>query len=101
MLRAAYRGQLKNVRAALKDGADVDIMPDDIGLSALHMAIGRNHLDIVQHLIEKAGATIQPDSFGRWPTIIAAQCKASDKICDYMVEREAELEGIGNAIIDE
>jgi len=101
MLRAAYRGKLDGVKAAINDGANVNIMPDDIGLTALHMAIGRGYFDIVKFLVEQAGAAIQPDSFGRWPTIIAAQCKASTEICDYIVAREAELTNVRQAVIDE
>tara|TARA_R110002110_G_scaffold247041_1_gene463364 strand:+ start:66 stop:491 length:426 start_codon:yes stop_codon:yes gene_type:complete len=91
LLQSAYCGELSGVELAIKDGADVNHLSDDVGLSALHMAIGRNHFDVVKHLIENAEAEIQPDKFGRWPTIIAAECKASEKICDYIVEREAEV----------
>lgn len=101
LLRAAYRGRLDHVQSAIDDGADVNVVPDDTGLSALHLAVGQSHLDIVKYLIEKAGAAIQPDGFGRWPTIIAAECKASVEVCDYIVECEAELERVAQTVMDE
>lgn len=90
LLRAAYEGNLKDVSAAITDGADVESMPAASGLSALHLAVGRSHFEVLKYLIEEARAEIKPDGFGRWPTLIAAECHASDEVCDYIVEREAE-----------
>ena len=96
LLRSAYSGQLKNVRKAIADGADVDFMPDDTGLAALHLAVGRSHFEVLKYLIEEAGATITQDGMGRWPTLIAGECQASDEVCDYIVEREAEALGLAS-----
>ena len=89
LLAAAHDGQLDRVKAAHASGADINHLSESIGLSALHLAIGRSHLDIVKYLVETAGAEFKPDRFGRWPTVIAAQCRSSAEICDYVVEREA------------
>lgn len=90
LLNAAYHGRLDAVQRALAAGADVEAADPETGLTALHLAVGRSHLEVVQFLIEEAGATIKPDGFGRWPTVIAGECQASQEVCDYIVEREAE-----------
>lgn len=91
LLRGAYGGNLERVKAALEAGAEVDFIPPETGLSALHLAVGRSHLAVVKYLIESAKAAIMPDGFGRWPTVIAAQCEASEEVCDYIVEHESAL----------
>jgi len=93
LLSAAYHGRLDAVQRALAAGADIEAADPDTGLTALHLAVGRSHLDIVQFLIEGAGAAIKPDGFGRWPTVIAGECQSSQQVCDYIVEREAEVVG--------
>lgn len=92
LLYGAYNGSLKIVKRAVSEGADLESMQAGTCLTALHLAVGRNHLDVVKYLIEDAGAPIKPDGFGRWPTVIAAQCRASDDLSDYIVECEAAAE---------
>lgn len=90
LLRAVHQGKLDEARQAIAEGADVNIMPTETGLAALHLAVGGSHFEVVKYLIEEAKAEIKPDGFGRWPTVIAAQCQASEELCDYIVEREAK-----------
>jgi hypothetical protein len=96
LLRATHRGSLDRVKRAVEGGADIEYVEPGTGLTALHMAVGRSHLDIAKYLIEEAGAAIKPDGFGRWPTVIAAQCRSSEAVCDYIVEREAEAVNSGS-----
>ena len=91
-LYGAYSGSLKVVKQAVAVGADLESVQAGMPLTALHLAIGRNHLDVVKYLIEDAGAPIKPDGFGRWPSVIAAQCRASDDLSEYIVECEAAAE---------
>ena len=89
---AAYSGSLEKVRRALSNGADVNAWHERTGLTALHLAVGTNNLELVKYLLETAGAELVPDKSGRWPTVIAAQCYASEDLCDYIVEQEAKLQ---------
>jgi len=86
----SHAGNLEGVRKAVKEGADINSWHDQTGLTALHIAVGTNNLALVQYLLE-AGAKLIPDRAGRWPTVIAAECRADDELCDYIVEREAML----------
>jgi uncharacterized protein len=89
LIVAAYRGNLARVKDALKEGADVDFVDPATGLSALHIAVGTNDLVLCRYLIDECGASIRPDRSGRWPTLIAAQCRVSDELGDYIAEKEA------------
>jgi hypothetical protein len=88
---SAYSGSLRGVRHALEQGANVDAWEEQTGLTALHLAVGTNNLALVKFLLEEAGAKLMPDKSGRWPTVIAAECCASEELCDYIVEREAKV----------
>jgi hypothetical protein len=89
LLRAAYDGDLEAAKTALAQGADVAKSDEQTGLCALHLAIGTDNLPLARYLIEEANAPIVPDGFGRWPTVIAAECCVSEDLCDYIVEKEA------------
>lgn len=91
LLQAAYAGNLDEVRKAVSQGADIDAVHEQTGLTALHIAIGTNNLALTRFLIEEAGARLGPDRSGRWPTVIAAQCRVDESLCDYIVEEEAKL----------
>lgn len=60
------------------------------GLTALHIAVGINSLPLVRYLVEVENAPFEPDKLGRWPSAIAAECGASEELCDYIVEKEAQ-----------
>ena len=89
LLQAAYRGDLAAARAAIANGADVNVVHEQTGMSALHLAIGTNNLALTRYLVGEAKASIVPDRSGRWPTLIAAQCSVSEELADYIVEEEA------------
>ncbi|MDP2619652.1 MAG: ankyrin repeat domain-containing protein [Hyphomicrobiales bacterium] len=89
LLYGAYIGSLKIVREALEQGADIECAEAGTVLTALHLAVGRSFVDVAKYLIEEAGATIKPDGHGRWPTVIAAQCCATEEMCDFIAAREA------------
>jgi uncharacterized protein len=89
LLGAAYSGDLTGVRDAVKQGADVDTVHGQTGLSPLHIAVGTNNLALTRYLLEEAGARLGPDKSGRWPTIIAAECEVDEVLSDYVLEAEA------------
>jgi ankyrin repeat protein len=90
LVQAAYAGNLGGVREAVSQGADVDFMHAQTGLSALHIAVGTNNFAMTRYLIEDGEARFCPDRSGRWPSVIAAECGASEQLCDYIVEMEAK-----------
>ncbi|MHC2424228.1 ankyrin repeat protein [Bradyrhizobium elkanii] len=90
LLQAAYLNDLSGVARAIDDGADIDCVHEQTGLSPLHIAVGTNNLALTKFFID-AGARIGPDRSGRWPTVIAAECRADENLCDYIVEEEAKL----------
>lgn len=89
LIRAAYEGDLQNVRKALEDGTPLNTADDRTGLTALHIAVGSNNLALCRYLIEEWNAPFGPDKLGRWPTLIAAECQVDDDLSDYIVEQEA------------
>lgn len=94
LLRAAYAADSAGVIAALEDGADVNAGDPVTGLTALHIAVGTNNLPLVRILIEDWKATLGPDGKGRWPSVIAAECRVEDDLAEYIVEVEAKATAI-------
>jgi ankyrin repeat protein len=84
-------GDMNGVKQWLAHGANVNAWHEQTGLTALHLAVGTNNLQLVKYLLETAGAELVPDRSGRWPTVIAAECCAGEELCDYIVEQEAKL----------
>ncbi|BCH14949.1 ankyrin repeat domain-containing protein [Mesorhizobium sp. L-2-11] len=89
LLRAAYAADSAAVIASLEDGADVNAAEPVTGLTALHIAVGTNNLPLARILIENWNAPFGPDGKGRWPSVIAAECRVDDGLADYIVEAEA------------
>jgi ankyrin repeat protein len=71
----------------------IDFSDEASGLTALHIAVGRDHLYLAKLLVER-GAAFQPDKRGRMPTTVAAECEVSDDMCDFIAEAEAKAEGV-------
>jgi uncharacterized protein len=94
LIRAAYASDLALISAVIASGVPVSVIDDATGLSALHVAAGTNNLALCRFLIEVFHAPFGPDKFGRWPTLVAAECRAGEALSDYIVEQEAKfLEG--------
>lgn len=89
LLQAAYDFDNDAVAECLAQGADIATAHEQTGLTALHIAAGTNNLALARMLIEDWSAPFGPDRFGRWPTTIAAECRAGEALCDYIVEQEA------------
>lgn len=87
---AAECHNMPGVSKALRDGADINSIDEFNGLAALHIAIGNNDIELTRFLVEKCGAKFFPDGFGRWPTLIAAECRVSNELSDYVLAKEAE-----------
>lgn len=91
LLRAAHLGQQDLLATALSQGARIAVAEPGTGLTALHIAVGTNNLPLTRYLVEQCKAPFGPDRFGRWPTVVAAECYAGEELCDYIVEQEAKF----------
>lgn len=89
LIRSAYGGDIKGMQEALKRGAKIDFVHPHTGLSVLHIAVGHNDLAMTKFVVEECKAAFSHDRFGRWPTLIAAECEVDDALLDYVVEQEA------------
>ena len=93
LLESAYNGDIEVVDKLLKLGVSLDAADKVTGMTALHLAVGRDHLDLARFLVER-GASFVLDKQGRMPTIIAAECEVSEELCDFIAEAEARAEGV-------
>jgi ankyrin repeat protein len=91
LLQCAYNGDVSKVAALLSYGVPLETTHKFTGMTALHWAVGCNHLELVRFLVER-GALFVPDKQGRMPTTIAAECEVSEELCDFIVEAEAAAE---------
>ena len=87
-------GQISLVGSMISDMKKANRLDDLLGqteprtgLTALHIAVGQNNLEMAKVLVE-AGAKFQADLLGRWPSTIAAECEVSEELCDFIVEAE-------------
>jgi ankyrin repeat protein len=94
LLNCAYNDDLETLDELIRTfGADVNFADPSNGLTALHIAVGRDHLTIAKYLVGY-GAKFLPDHQGRTPTTVAAECEVSDEMCDFIAEAEAKAEGV-------
>lgn len=93
LIDIAYFGDVRDAERQLKEGADINVVDEATGLSPLHIAIGRNHLDLVKFLLQH-GAIVRSDRQGRWPSTIAELCEVDAEICDVVVDAESAVEGV-------
>jgi uncharacterized protein len=93
LLDCAYNNELKLAEALVQRHAPMNFVDWQTGLTALHIAVGRDHLNMAKYLVE-SGASFLPDKQGRTPSVIAAECEVSDEMCDFIAEAEAKAEGV-------
>ena len=93
LLDSAYDGMFDRIVALLESGASVDATDENTGMTALHIAVGRNNLEIARILVEH-GASFIADKQGRMPSTVAAECEVSEDLCDFIAEAEARAEGV-------
>jgi ankyrin repeat protein len=75
LLESAYNGDIEVVDKLLKLGVSLDAADKVRGMTALHLAVGCDHLDLARFLVER-GESFVLDKQSRMPTIIAAECRA-------------------------
>ena len=90
-LERVWLGDAVMVRGCLADERSrqrfLNQIDPDTGMNALHIAVGRDLLDITKLLVE-AGIEIIPDNEGRMPSLIAAICNVSDELAEYIYQVE-------------
>jgi len=94
-LELAWTGDTPKMRAILAHktfiGRFLNTVDRMTGMNALHIAVGRNNLDMAKLLIE-AGIKIIPDGEGRMPSLIAALLETSEEMQDYIAAEERKVE---------
>ncbi len=84
LLKAAENGSLQEVKKLVGQWADVNVK-NELGQTALHLAVAAGKLDIIQYLIEKCGANInEVDNAGNTPLHVAAMHRRH-QIVEYLV----------------
>jgi uncharacterized protein len=95
MLEYAWTGDMVKARAIVEDAYGASRFLNEIdpitGLNALHIAVGRNNLEMTKLLVE-AGIEFIPDNEGRMPSLIAAICNVDDDLSDYILEAEQKAD---------
>lgn len=91
-IKAAYLGDINLLWAAEAMEADLATSETDTGLAPVHIAAGSDNMRMLRYLIEEKQVPLGPDRFGRWPSIVAAECGASTEVVVYLAEAEAKDE---------
>jgi hypothetical protein len=93
-LEQVWLGNIVIVRAYLDDERTRPRILSEVdpatGMNALHIAAGRDNLELTKLLIE-AGIEIIPDNEGRMPSLIAGICRVSDEVADAIYEAERRV----------
>jgi hypothetical protein len=92
-LRSAYNGHKKRMESCMRGGVPLDLADKMTGMTALHLAVGQDHLGIAEMLVE-GGAPFVTDKQGRMPSTVAAECEVSEAMNDFIAEAEARAEGV-------
>jgi uncharacterized protein len=87
---AAFSGRIGDLKEAFSAGLSVNAVDPKTGLGFLHIAIGKNDSAMTKYLVEEAKVPFFSDRFGRWPSLVAAECRVDDDLSDYVVTKEAE-----------
>lgn len=87
---AVVTDDLEKAEAARKAGADINAFDPLARMPPLHWAVGSDNLRMTKYLVEECGAVFRRNESGRWPTLVAAECMVSGKMCDYIVVQEAK-----------
>lgn len=82
LIAACRTGTLAEVKAWLRQGADVNAKGSIGGLTGLHGAAGRGSLEAVQFLIEEGADVNAPDTFGNTPQWFAGNPETLEALID-------------------
>jgi hypothetical protein len=85
----AFSGRIADLKGAFSAGLSVNAVDPKTGLGFLHIAIGTNDAAMTKFLVEEANVSFFADGFGRWPSLVAAECQVDVDLSDYVVTKEA------------
>jgi len=81
LMLASARGHLPVVIKLLEFGGDPALTETDLGYTALHLAAWNNRPNVVKHLVEEAGFTVDPEGENsRTPLMLASNWGATAAI---------------------
>ena len=86
--RAAQAGNVKKVKELIDEGADVNKLDGRYGCTALHIAAGWGHLEIVK-VLREAGARIYVENKQKEPLIFAAVSSGNLALVKYLLAEGA------------
>jgi len=86
--KAALAGNVKKVKELIDEGVDVNKLDGRYGCTALHIAAGGGHLEIVK-VLRKAGARIYVENKQKEPLIFAAVSSGNLALVKYLLAEGA------------
>jgi|DewCreStandDraft_1066081.scaffolds.fasta_scaffold04585_3 ankyrin repeat protein len=89
LLKAAYEGNLNDLKMALQAGANVNVS-DDQDISALRWAAQSGQSEVVKLLLD-AGANINQQSASGWTALMQAVIAGSVETVSLLIERGADV----------
>ena len=94
--QAAYDGNLHIIKECIKSGIDKEAK-DSVGSTALHFASGKDHLEIVQYLIENCNLDREAKTNNGWTALHFACSNGHLEIVKYLIEKcHVDTEGKTN-----
>ena len=91
LLHAARDGGLARVEQALQNGADVNVNTLEGGMTPLHWACMRGHLDVVRYLLTSHDANLEATDMNRWTPLHIACLLGHLDVVQELVARGADL----------
>src|SRR5438552_1564696 len=89
LLSAAKAGQLHQVKALIRKGADLKATNKD-GWTPLHYAARYGHLDVVKFLIDKGADVKATNKYGRTPLHYAARAGKLD-VVKFLIDKGVKV----------
>lgn len=105
LLTAIQLGNLQIIRLLVRSGAKVDV-PDENGLTALHLAVKKGHLSMVRVLLDLGADVLTTDVNGRGLLHTAVERDDLDVVnellvwCDGQQQQDAGAGATQNALLD-
>jgi ankyrin repeat protein len=89
LLEGAHDGNIEQVIAALKAGAEIEVV-DNRGMTPIIWAALRGHQDVVKVLLEK-GANINSTNWAGWTPLMQACAQRHEELARFLVEQGADI----------
>ena len=88
---AAYHGYYSTVKLLLDSNAQVDGRPNELNVTALHLAVTQGHAKVVRALLEAKAAVDVPDQYN-WTPLSTAFGNNHYEICQMLLDAGADLD---------